>query len=127
MPPFCSFCELEHGIVIALCRCLITFIFYEVCFWTAIQIPIQRRGRIIHVHAFFCFKCDNAYRLAVIICATMFNAVKLVHSRLHVSPAQDLFRLFPLFFHVAIVLLFFNGERKAQRKNQMGVFALFQP
>ena len=46
------------------------------CFCPAIQIPIQRRGRIIHVHAFFCFKCDNAYRFAVIVCATILNAVK---------------------------------------------------
>ena len=119
MQEFCSFCELEHGIVITTARRSRVFIFYETCFSPAFQIPIQRRGRIIHVHAFFCFKCDNAYRLDVIVCATMFNAVKPVHSRLHVSPAQDLFRLFPMLFHVTLVLLFFNKEKLFANKHSI--------
>ena len=38
----------------------------------------------------------------------MFNAVIPVHSRLHFSPAQDLFRLFPPLLHLTLVRLLFN-------------------
>ena len=38
----------------------------------------------------------------------MFNAVIPVHSRLHVSPAQDLFGLFPILLHNTLGLLLFN-------------------
>ena len=124
-----SFGELENGIVITLVRSSCAFIFYETCFWPALQIPIQRCRRIIHVHAFFCFKCDDAYRSAITVCPAMFNVVKPVDALMHayVSPAQDVFCLFPLLLHLTSVLLLFNRERKAQTKNQMGEFALFQP
>ena len=130
MATFCSFCELEHRVVIALVKSLCAFIFYESCFWSGLQIPIQRR-RCIKTHLYSSFKCD-AYRSAVpvIVFPTMFNAVKPVDALMHVSPARDFFRLFKLqlfLFHVALVLLLFNRERKAQRKNQMGKFAPCQP
>ena len=96
---YLSFGELENGVVITLVRSLCAFIFQETCFWPAHQIPIQRRRRIIHVHAFFCFKCDNAYRSAITVCAAMFNAVIPVDALMHVSPAQDFFCLFPLLLH----------------------------
>ena len=83
MPEFCSFCELENRVVITLARVSCAFIFQETCFWPALQIPIQRRGCVIHVHAFFCFKCDNAYRSARTVCAAMFNAVKPVDALMH--------------------------------------------
>ena len=38
----------------------------------------------------------------------MFNAVKLVDALMHVSPAQDLFCLFPLLLHLTLVHLLFN-------------------
>ena len=124
-----TFCELEHGIVITLCRGYRPFIFYETCFWPALQIPIQRRGCIIHLNAFSCFQCNDTYRSAITVCPAMFNAVKPVDALMHVSPTQDFFGLFELqlLLHLTSMLLLFNRERKAQRKNQMGKFALFHP
>ena len=59
----------------------------------------------------------------------IFNVVKLVDPRMHLSPAQDFFGLFELqpWLHVlTFVLLLFNGKRMLQQKYQMGKPALFQ-
>ena len=107
VPTFNLFCEFENGIVIALVRSLCPFIFYETCFWSALQIPIQRRRCIVHLHAFSCFNCDHAYLSAITVCPAMFNVVKVVDILMHVSPAQDFFSLFAL-LHLTLVLLLFN-------------------
>ena len=115
-----SFCEFEDRILITLFRSFDSFIFYKVCFWSAIQFPIQRRGRIIHLHPFFCFKSDHAYRLAVIVCPAMFNAVILLDLLTHVSTAQDFFGLFELqlLLHVALMLLLFNRKRVGRWRSE---------
>ena len=82
----------------------------------------------MHLHAFFCFKCDHASRPAVIVFPAIFNVVILIDTCTHLSPAKDFFSLFELqlLLPVALVLLLFNEKGVAKRENKVSKLALFQ-
>ena len=77
------------------------------------------------------FHSDDSDRFMPLVHASHFFFNKDVHALyLQVSPAQDFFGFFELqllVIHDTLMLHLFNCERMAQRKNQMGKFALFQP